>query len=279
MAYLRLVPRNFHDESFLIASSTVSGFDASNTQNSIRQKVWRSVDTADATIEGAFLDNLSRYIDFFGMFLHQCHGGKIQLELFSDTGWTTSVYNSGAVNVINIVPTDGIDWGIDPFGTGRIDPFIEAAPYWLWHTATACKSYRISLSNHSLTYGHNYWQVSRFFLGRSFELFRQPEFGASLGIKDLTDRNRSRGASLRTNIGERWRTMEMNLGAMEESERAGWIDTFKYCGTGRDFVVSLFPQEGTRLERDHILNAKFAALDAIGRQVNRLTGRLQVEEV
>lgn len=281
--YLRIVPRNFHDEATLTVSAPeATGFEIINTQNCIRSDFYRSTDGSNVTIRGTFADNIPRTPSFFGMFLHQCHGGKIQLELFSDAAWSASVYDSGAVDVINVFPTDGMDWGVD-FGDGTNDPFFESAPHWQWLAPTSPRpevlSYEITLSDHVSTYGRTVWQASRFFLGPSFELFRQPEFGASLGFVDQTDRNRSRGGSLRTNFGQLWRVMEMSLGAMEESERAAWLDIFRYCGRGRDFVLSLFPEEGTRIERDHILNCKFATLNPIGREVRRLTTRLQIEEV
>lgn len=283
--FLRVVPRNFHDEATLTVSSPeASGFPIANTQNCIRTKVYRSVTAGDITISGTFgLGSYARTPAFFGMFLHQCHGGQIRLQLYSDYNWVTQVYDSTVLNVINVMPTDGMDWGADPFGNGPNDPFFELAPHWQWlvngSPGLACRSYKITLSSLAFTYGRSVWQVSRFFLGPSMELFRQPEFGASLGIIDQTDRNRSRGGSLRTNIGANWRTAELSLGAMEESERAAWLDIFRYCGTGRDFVLSVFPEEGTRIERDYLLNCKFATLNAIGREVNRLTGRLQIEEV
>lgn len=282
--FLRIVPRNFHDESTLTVSvAEAAGYEILNTQNRIRTRAWRSSTGGDVTIRGTFGPTYPRTPSFFGMFLHQCHGAKIQLLLYSDDAWTSTIYDSGVNDVVKVQPTDGMDWGFDPFSLGPNDPFAEDAPYWLWiepgSPPPACLSYEILLSSHSATYGRTVWQASRFFLGPTMELFRQPEFGASLGYAAQTDRNRSRGGSLRTNVGVQWRTMELSLGAMEESERAAWLDIFRYCGTGRDFVLSLFPNEGTRKERDYILNCAFASLNPINREINRLTGRLQIEEV
>lgn len=282
MAYLRIAPRNFHDEATVTVSAEVTGFEAVNTQNDIRTRVWRTPSGADATVDGTFPDALARTVSVFGMFLHRCHGGDIRLRLYSDAAWTTQVYDSTALDVINVVPTDGMDWGVNAFpaySAGDIDPFIEYAPYWLWLPSVACKSYRITLTNHSSDFGRAEWQVSRFFLGYHLEMLRQPEFGVQLGRIDLTDRNRSRGGSLRTNLGSSFRTMEMNLGAMEEDERAAWLDIMQYTGTARAFLLSLFPELGTRMERDHTMLCKFTALNAIGREVHRLTHRIQIEEL
>lgn len=282
MTRMRIVPRNYHDEALITPSSTVSGFPAANTQNSMRSRVWRTVDSSTATLDGVWADSIARRPRFFGMFLHHCHGGKIRLQLYSDLAWTTQVYDSTALDIVNVnsVPTEGADWGYDPFATGRLDPFIEDAPYWLWiPSAVNAKSYRITLSNHVATYARTFWQVSRFYLGPYVELGSyQPQYGLTMGYVDQTDRNRSRGGSLRTNHGASWRVMDLNLGALDETERAAWIDVFRYCGTGRDFVISLFPEDGTRKERDYTINGKFIALNPIGREVNRLTTKLAIEE-
>ncbi len=281
--YCRVVPRNFYDEATLTVDVVeAAGFEIVNTQNSIRSRVWRSSTNADVTISGTYAGGISRTAEFFGMFLHQCHGGNIQLTLYSDAAWSSQVYDSGVLPVINLFATDGMDWGYDPFGIGSNDPFFESAPHWQWLMPSspmpAMQSFKIELTDQSSDYGRSLWQASRFVLGPAFEMAKQPDFGASLGFVTQTDRNRSRGGTLRTNIGESWRTMEMSLHLMQESERAAWLDIFRYCGTGRDFVVSWFPNEGSRLERDYMMLCKFATLNAIGREVNRLTSRLQLEE-
>lgn len=280
--YLRIVPRNFFDEATISASAEVTGFEVENTKNEIRTRVWRTPDGTNATVQGTYTDSTDRFPTFFGMFLHRCHGGDIRLQLFSDTAYSSPVYDSGVVPIINVTVTDGMDWGVNPFpgySEGSIDPFIEYAPYWIWFDPVGIQSFQIDLSSHSSDFNRDEWQVSRFYLGRHVEMLRQPDFGMTLGRADITDRNRSRGGSLRTNLGASFRTMEMNLGAMDEDERAEWLDIMQFTGTGRAFVLSLFPEENSRRERDHILMCKFTSLNAIGREVNRLTHRIQIEEI
>lgn len=285
-AALRIVPRNFHDEATLSSELTsATDMTVQNTQNCIRSKVWRSTAGTSQYVRGTFDDGssptsaLSRTVSFFGFFRHRCHGGTVRLQLYSDAAWSSQVYDSTAVNVINVVPSDGADWGVNPYGTGSIDPFLLDAPYWLYFTPVACLSYKISFAGNVGTYGAPYWQVCRFFLGNYFQASYPPTFGMSLGLVDQTEVNRSRGGSRRTNVGASWRVMQMDLNHVPESDRAAWLDIARQCGTGRDFVLSLFPGEGTRRERDNIINAEFSSLNAIGREMSRLTTRLQVDEV
>ena len=109
-------------------------------------------------------------------------------------------------------------------------------------------------------------------------LITNPGLGLTIGYVDQTERNRSRGGSLRTNVGPTWNVVNFDLPLMDETEQSAWLDIMRYCGTGRDLVLSIFPTEGTRRERRHTLNGLFISLDAIGRQVTWLTKRVQFEE-
>jgi hypothetical protein len=269
-ANLRLVPRNFHDEATLTNSITpATGFPVTNTQNSTRSLVWKSTGTTAQTIKGTLA--ASRSATFFGMFRHAMSGGSVRIQLFSDAAWTTQTYDSTALPVNNITPTDVYDWGI-----GSNDPFAGTWPYWIWFASAAFQSYTISFSG-SPTIG--YWQASRIWLGKHLEVTYNPAYGATLGFLDQSDRDRSRSGSLRTRVGPTWRTMDLTMGEIDESQRAAFLDILQYCGTSRDVVASLFPLDGTRLERDHIINGKFSNMNALGRQVSYLTGHLQLEEV
>lgn len=282
-ANLRIVPRNFHDEATVTASEAASGFPAANTQNTARDQAWRSSTTGTVTIDGTF--SRARTVSFFGMFRHRNHGGSIRVELFSDAAWTTLATggDTGTVAINKIVGGAGdtaYQWGDDPYGIGQYDPLIAESPYWYWFSPVAVQSYRVTLSAHSTTFWSGaYWQISRLWLGNHFEPAVNPDFGSALGWMDNTDRNRTRGGSLRTNLGARWRTAKMDLQSLNEDESPVWLDIMAWAETGKDVVASLFPLDGTRRERDNIFMAKFSALDTIGRQVNRLTKTLQLEEM
>ncbi len=275
-ANLRIVPLNHHDAATLTTSLTpATGFPVLNTQNSTRGLVWRTPSNAAQTLSGTLPATPARTATFFGMFLHTAGGvgstGTVRFQAYSDTGLTAQIYDSTALAANNITPSDVYD-----FGVSSNDPFLGSWPFWIWLPETSqIRSYKISFAN----IPGSYLQVSRIFIGKHFEAAVNPDYGMLLGYLDNSDRGRSRGGSLRTSLGASWRTMDMNLNGINENERAAWLDIMRYCGTGRDMVVSGFPLDGTRLERDHIFNGKLSALNAIGRQVNRLTDRVQVEEV
>jgi len=283
-ANARFVPSNFHDDATLTASEAAAGFPVTNTQTDARDTVWRSATTGTVTISGTFSRN--RIVNAFGMFRHQNHGGSIRLQLYTDNAWATPATggDTGTVAINKIVggSSDTADvWGDDPYGIGGYDPLITNSPYWYWFASpVTIQSYKITLSGHSTTFWSGaYWQISKLVLGKYFETGINPSYGAELGWMDNTDRNRTRGGSLRTNQGATWRVTKMTLDAVAENESPIWNDIIANSGTGRSIMASLFPEDGTRMERDNVGCFKFSALNAIGRQVSRLSTNIQLEEI
>jgi hypothetical protein len=284
-ANLRIVPRNFHYEATLSTElPAAEGCSIVNTQNRKRSRVWRSADStaADAGVDqfiaGTFEDGLSREPNFFGFFRHRCHGGKVRLELFSDDAYTTQVYDSGAVDVIRAIGTEGFNWGIDPYGVGPYDPFITASPFYIWFDPVPCLSYKVTFSDFSTAFGAAAWEVATFVLGRYYVPARQPGFGAGFGWIDLSEVDRSRGGTLYSNIGAKAKTLRLDMQHINENELAAWVDIVEHCGLGRDLVISQYSDEGTRRERDHVMLGAFSALDPIGRNVGTLSKTLQFQE-
>lgn len=278
---LRIVPRNFHDEATLSSElAPVDGFPITNTQNTRRTRVWRTPDGTDQYWLGTYDDGVSRTSGFFGFFRHLCHGGNVRYRLYSDAAWTTQVFDSGTLPVNNLSITEGFDWGINPYGDNSIDPYFTESPFWLWHAPTQHLSYKVNFTGNVSTYGTAYWQISRVIIGPYKELPYTALYDYPLGVIDQTDRNRSRGGSLITNQGPNWRVMTLDVKRVPEADRADWMDIRKRCGTGRDFVLSVYPEDGDRMERDHMINCKFAASDPLLRWHHDYSStRFQLEEV
>lgn len=265
--YSRIVFYNDHDDAVLTASSTATGFPASDTQNNIRSRVFRTTGTGTQSMTGVL--SASRVANHFSMWRLRGRS-SVQLQLFSDAGASAQVYSSGS-NAINTVITDS-----DPFSwsTGSNNPFLQNQPYWLWFNNTTYRSYKITWSGSPSDY--SYYQVSRIWLGKALELTQPPNFGIQLGMDDLTDRNRSMGGSLRTNIGESWKKLQFDLGKAN-ADHTTWLKIMEHCGTGRDLVVSIWPELGNEDERDYMINGKFVALDPLVRDVAVYTKRVQIE--
>jgi hypothetical protein len=73
--------------------------------------------------------------------------------------------------------------------------------------------------------------------------------------------------------------LTVDLNSIDEGERSAWMQIMRRAGTAGNVIVSVFPGDGTTLERDYTMSGVFSSIDPIGRQVSRLTKRLQLEEV
>lgn len=271
MAYTRFVFYNDHDDAVLTPSAAeASGFPVTDTQNDIRSRVWRTTSTSSQSVTGVL--SATRSANHFSAWRLRAAGASLRIQLYSDAGASVQVYDSTALAINSCFTVS------DPFtwSTGTNDPFLEQSPFRHWFPTTSYRSYKITWSGTPTNWG--YFQASRFVLGKYFELARQPKFGMSLGAADLTDRNRSMGGSLRTNVGESWRTMKLDLGGVNANERATLQKFRHYVGTGRSFVVSIYPEDNTELERDHMLLGKFSSLDPAIRDIAIYTTTMQIEE-
>jgi hypothetical protein len=140
------------------------------------------------------------------------------------------------------------------------------------------RSYKITVSGTPTSV--SYFEVGQIAVCRMFEAAINPDYGAQLGFKDLSSRpQRTDGGTLRPHVGETYRTLTVDLNSIDEGERSAWMQIMRRAGTAGNVIVSVFPGDGTTLERDYTMSGVFSSIDPIGRQVSRLTKRLQLEEV
>jgi hypothetical protein len=269
MAQLRIVPYNHHDDATLTEVGTsLADFGPTNTQNTLRGRVLRTSSGAGYTLRGTLAATKSATC--LALFRHTAWGGDIQVELFSDAAWTTSVYDSTALPAECFTPDANFDFGF-PGG----DPFTKEGAYVHWFAEESFRSYEITFSG---TPTAGFWEVCRVYLGKAFEFAINPDYGAPLGYEDNTDSNRTLGGSQRTNHGEQWRTLQLELNSLRETEREPLLRMVRRLGKGRDFVISLFPEDGTTMEEAYTINAKLSAINPIVRQISRLQNRLSMQE-
>jgi len=192
----------------------------------------------------------SRKIDSFFMFRHNGHGGKVRLQLFTNSDYTTEVYNSGALEIYQLQGFD-VEWGTAPLGLTSTDLLGLESPYYSFFTATTCSSFRITFTRCT----QPYWEFGRIFMGKYREAPYNPQLGMQFGWKSSTENKRSIGGSLRTRPGERWRDLRADMTFAADSDRAIWRDVLGIIDA-QDVAISIFPGVGGRPERDHTFNAQ-----------------------
>jgi hypothetical protein len=277
MANLRIVPLNFFDDATLTATSEVAGMEIENAQVSARDAFWRSTSLVQQVVTGTWGGD-GKMISAFAFFRHNAHGGTVRLQLYSDTALAAQVYDSGTVNVHDMVALGSFDWGVDPLGTTSTDPLVFESPYYLYFTAVAAAGFKITLDGDGGA-GDSFWEVGRFWLGKYFEVGTNPNYGAELGWMQISERKRTRGGSLRSNASGRWRQFTFDLKQISTADRPTWLDMMAQAGLANDIVVSLFPVAGGRVERDYTVDGKFVSLDPIGYGLPWHSKRVTIEEV
>lgn len=274
--YCLIGPGNLHDDATLTTSvSPETGYPIDNTKDRQRSRVWLSSDATDQYVSGTYEDGIERTASWFTMHRHLCHGGEVRVVLYSDDGWSSIVYDSGYVSITQLQYTTGFKWGIND-----ADPRLRYSPFGLRFDATAHLSFRYYFRNFSSPYDAVAWQVCRFFLGEAYVLPYTAQYGHTLGIADQTERNRSRGGSLRTNRSETWREMTLDVKRVPDDDLATWLQIMEECGTGVDFPFSLFDGDDSSREREQLLLATFKSLDPLTRWHLQYTSkRIQLEGV
>lgn len=268
---VRIVPRNDWDDLTLSVSGTeASGFPVGYTQNTDRGKRLRTTDLTTYVITGT--NSANHVASHFSLFRHHLHGASIRVQLYSDVGATTQVYDSGTVAAICYTAPDPYTWS-----DGTNDPFQSLAPFWLWFSEVTYRAIKVTLSGTPT--GYTYYEITRACLGRYFEMAINPTYGLTIGKQTISDKDRSYSGSMLANVWASWRLMGMDLNDIATNELSTWMDILENVGDGVDIVVSGFPGDGTRKEALHTMNGVLVNLNAFGHQISRYTGKIAVEEV
>lgn len=256
MSNLRVTPINFWDQLGLLSStpSFPSATPLTFSQLVARDSVARSTLNGDVVIEGHWNGNGRRVNSFF-MFRHNCHGGKIRLQLYSDKNRTSAtVYDSGTVEIYPLTTIDS-EWGIAPLGFASTDVLGPESPYYLYFADTTAVSFKITLSRCQGAY----WEIGRFFMGKYLEAPYNPEHGMSFGWQTTGKQVRTLDASLRTRAGKRYRQLRADMFFETDTDRALWRDLLGQIDLQEDVAISILPGYGGRPERDGVFNAQLEA--------------------
>lgn len=183
-----------------------------------------------------------------------------RVRMFSDPVYTTSVYDSGYVTTNNPVPLGSLDWGVDPLGLSLYS-YWDYAVCRLYFTSVLAQSMQIDVIDVANEAG--YAQASRLFVGQYLEPSSGPVLGMTVGYRENTTQTRTEGGSLRTDPGANWRVLNVTMQQMEDDDRRQFMEILRRYGMRGDLFVSVHPDTGDELERDHELQAKLTNLSDI----------------
>lgn len=265
----------------LSASSSVGLLVAENMRKDLKSFVWRSSGTS-ATLNVNF--GSSQWIRGVVLaFTNLSAVATIQVNGIVD-GIAPDPLNPDA-NKYNTtgyaVPAEAVkpwDWGPAPtgantysYGGGNYARFI--------FPSVLTSSVTITINDPGNTDG--YIEVSRLLVGNVWEPKYTADYGASVGVQDSTQNNRSDAGDLISDRGYRHRTMSIDFSTLSTVDRNALYEIMRSSGIGRPMLVSLFPYDlNNQMERDHMIYGKLSSLDQISMQfINMFAGNITIEEI
>lgn len=254
MANLRIIHDNAADRATIAASSTAGALSAALMQNDYKGQAHRSVGTSVSytltwatpqTIGGIALpaSNLSA-------------AATIRVRLYSDAAGATLLADSGAIYACPGLNLGMWDWTL-PLNANAF-AFGGTSKSAIWFAEHyAARRCVIDLADPGNAAG--YIDCSRIVAGGYWSPQYNADYGAQVGIADTTEVARNDAGDLLPDLGTRHDTMSFNLSMMPEADRARLMMIFRGVGTGRNFFISLLPNDASSIaEQDHMLYGKRA---------------------
>lgn len=259
---LRILPVNVFDEATIsVSPAAVSTLPVTNLQSNIRDRVWRSTDLSTQVISGSWGGN-ARPISAWGIWPGSLMGAKVVVRLFSDTAFTSEVYNSGTLDAFTFggIGWGSFAWGATPWGVEASDRTCRLAPLVKYFTEVTAASFTITI----LTSGGMdtpYFEARRFWFAQYVDAPYNAEFGAAPAWRSSSEHQRTIGGSLRRLRRARWRELRFETVFATETDRATWSDLSYVSDPANEIVLSLFPAEASRRERDFTVMGSLEVLN------------------
>lgn len=259
---LVISPYNHHLDAALSVTSAAASFPVTDTQSSTRDQMWRSTSTATNVITGVLPAAAKASMLYIGQ--HLCHGGTVQLQLYSDAGASVlaTPYAGFAATAIgpNVALSNPTDWGLSNAQLATDLLYYDSNFVAYFGSLQSIRSYKLTFTG-TPNNGNAYWQVGSIHIGPHFESGVNPDFGLKLGWRSNATVSRSVGGSRRATASAKWRRLEGELNYIQEADRAAFLDIMAYMGRARVGVMSVFPGQGGRLERDYTVQGTFVEED------------------
>ena len=258
MPNLRLIHDNAADRATSLAASTTSGaLVAAYMQNDFKGQAHRSTGTSvtytltwtnGETVGGVALPatNLSAT-------------ATIRVRLYSDTGGSTLIADSGAVYACPGLALGLWNWA-QPINAnafaygGASKSAVWFSEHWF---ARRCVIDVVDTLNAA-----GYVDCARLVIGAYFSPQYNASYGAAMGVVDTTTSQRTDSGDLPPDRGTQHDRLSLDLKLMPESDRAQVMWIMRSAGTARNIFLSLLPSDASAVaEQDSMIYGKRANAD------------------
>lgn len=254
MPNIRIITPNDGDSATLsVSPAVVSTLREQNLQSVERARIMRTTSTAAQTILGTWSG--AKVISAVALTRHNLTSSATwRLKLYSDSAWTSLVYDSGEVIAVMPKALGDLEWGVDELGASLFSDWDHAFSV-MWIDPVTAGSFRLILTDASNPDG--YFQASRLFIGRYLEPSLPFTYGTiECAWVDDSTQERTDGGTLRTDESEPYRRMSWSLDWLSVVDRPRFMEWARRDGKRSDVFVSAYPEQANALERDHSMAAK-----------------------
>ena len=255
---IRFIADNFSDACTLsVTPAVVATMPVANLQTTARGRKMRTTNLTTQDIKGS--SSFGRPVQAFVLYNTTLSSNStIRFRLYSDTSWTTLIYDSGVINVFNIqsLGSYGNNWGFTPLGNSVFSGWGN--PYVAHYMPTQLVGSSFILTVTDVGNPAGYWDASRLVVGPILSPTTNIEYGFSFKWADNSTQYRTGGGSLRTDIAPEgsFRVAKLTLDRATEQDRVAFFEFQRTIGKRKDFFVNVVPMSSGETERDFSIMAK-----------------------
>lgn len=257
---LRIATNNAMNRAATLTGDTTAGYPPSNMLVDVKSLVHRSTPGN----HGNTLTATWTTPELVGVvclpFCNLTPTASIRVQVYSDTGGSTLVYDSGTIPAC---PAPAVVLpGFTAAQAASAYAFGGGAYARCWFTPVLCGKLVISLLDVSNLQG--YVETSRLFVANWWAPAYNADVGATLTFASSSAQVRSDGGDLLTNIGPRFRKLSLRLSNLPTTDRAALANVLYASGLDTPLLVSVFPNDtDASLERDYMIYGKLAQLSVL----------------
>jgi len=255
MKNFRMVIKNDSDLATITAgagTTLASTLPITNMQKYNNSRVARFTSADESIINGNFPS--TKIIDSVILWRNTLSSQATwQVIFYDDVDQTGEIlFDSEEKYAIPSKALNELDWGVDPLGASVFDGIGRRYSV-LWFSAVRAKSFRIILKDES----QDFFDVARLYIGKYFETRINASYGMGNSWVDETKQTRTAGASLWSDVVEKYRKINFDIKNLDNDDRVRAFESFRVASKANDFFVSMFPETGGAKERDYSFAGKF----------------------
>lgn len=245
---------NRTDEATLSGGSWLASLPLANLKNRIMAKVARTIDTLLASTKFDIDLGQSRFIGALALVVHNLSvSGKVRLRGSSVADFSTTVYDSGWVNVwpSGMIPQDMLEWEDDNFWLGTLSAEARAgyqSPYIHLFARVSARYWRVEIDDTGNSVG--YIHIGRLFIADVWTPATNMSYGLSLGYEDHSQIEESLGGTEYFDTRKKSRITKLSLDWMNSDEAySRLLEMQRMLGTSGELLIVPDPADSVNQVR------------------------------